>query len=450
MNATRHLLCRSRATHLRSRLLPAPTSTSTSTSSSTRTFHQSFSSSTPSDESRVYVVGVGMTNFSKPGSDVNGDYPDMAKDAGTQALRDAKNLSFGEVEQAYAGYVYGDSTCGQRAVYTLGETGIPVINVNNNCATGSTALYLAAQAVRGGQAQCTLALGFEKMKKGSLDLTGSGDRVNPLDRHYQRMADVKGGDCASFGAPPAPWLFGAAGEEHMQKYGTTPSQFAKVAVKNHRHSAANTRAQFRDVYTLDQILAAKPIYGPLTMLQCSPTSNGAAAAIVASETFVRDHKLEDQAVEIVSMTMRTDFPSSFNGSAMAVVGADMARAAAEAAFEKAKMTPGDVDVIELHDCFSTNELLTYEALGLCEPGKGGALIDSGAVTYGGRWVVNPSGGLISKGHPLGATGIAQAAELCWQLRGLVGKERQVEGAKVGMQHNLGLGGACVVGIYRRM
>ncbi|MFH5207673.1 lipid-transfer protein [Antrihabitans sp. NCIMB 15449] len=389
---------------------------------------------------RVFVVGVGMTKFEKPGSR-EWDYPDMAREAGTNALQDA-GIDYRQVEQAYVGYVYGESTSGQRAVYELGMTGIPIINVNNNCSTGSTALFLATQAVKSGQVDCALALGFEKMQKGSLGSTYD-DREQPMMRHLLALAELQ-----EFAMPPAPYMFGAAGKEHMEKYGTTAEQFAKIGVKNHRHSINNPYAQFQDEYTLDEILGAKQIYGPLTKLQCSPTSDGSGAAIIASEAFVEKHGLAGQAVEIVGQAMVTDLQTTFDDkSAITLVGADMTRTAAAKVYEQAGITAADVDVIELHDCFSTNELLTYEALGLCPEGDGGKLVDSDDTTYGGRWVVNPSGGLISKGHPLGATGLAQCSELTWQLRGTADK-RQVDGAKVALQHNIGLGGAVVVTAYR--
>ncbi len=390
---------------------------------------------------KVYVIGVGMTNFEKPGAR-DWDYPDMAKEAGEQALKDA-GVDYDEIEQVFAGYVYGESTSGQAAAYGLGLTGVPIYNVNNNCSTGSTALFMAKQLVEGGIVDCALALGFEKMAKGSLDTSGKG-RYNPLGRHFETMAEQRG----FAKAPPAPQIFGNAGREHMEKYGTTAEHFAKVAYKNHLHSTKNPRSQFRDEYSLEQIMEARMIHEPLTMLQCCPTSDGAAAAVVVSEDFVREHGLEDQAIEIAGMSMVTDTEATFGDSAIKLVGADMTRLASQQVYEQAGMGPEDVDVIELHDCFSTNELITYEGLGLCEEGKGGELIDNGDVTYGGNWVVNPSGGLISKGHPLGATGLAQCAELNWQLRGMA-DERQVDGAEVALQHNLGLGGAAVVTMYRR-
>jgi acetyl-CoA acetyltransferase len=392
---------------------------------------------------KVYVVGVGMTKFEKPFSR-EWDYPDMAREAGTKALADA-GIPYDSVEQAAVGYCYGDSTCGQRAVYEIGLTGIPIYNVNNNCATGSTALYMAKQFVEGGLAECALALGFEKMEKGSLGVKYT-DRTNPMDRHAKAMIEWRGYDAK---APPAPQFFGNAGREHMEKYGTTPEQFAKIGYKNHKHSVNNPYSQFQDEYSLEDILNAPMVYAPLTKLQCCPTSDGAGAAILASEEFVRKHGLEAKAVEIAGMAMATDLPSTFDEkSSIKLVGSDMTQKAARQVYEQSGLGPEDVDVIELHDCFSCNEMVTYEALGLCPEGKAGELIDSGAVTYGGRWVVNPSGGLISKGHPLGATGLAQCAELNWQLRGEAEK-RQVDGAKVGLQHNLGLGGAGVVTLYRR-
>jgi acetyl-CoA acyltransferase len=390
---------------------------------------------------RVFVVGVGMTRFEKPGAREGWDYPDMAREAGTAALADA-GIGFDQIEQVAVGYVYGDSTAGQRAAYELGLTGVPVYNVNNNCSTGSTALMMARQFVEGGLAECALALGFEKMERGSLGLKFT-DRTMPLDKHYQRMAELRG----FAQSPPAPQIFGNAGREHMERYGTTQQQFARIAEKNHRHSANNPDAQFQDVYSLEQILDSREIHDPLTKLQCSPTSDGSGAAVLASEAFVREHGLEDRAVEILAQAMVTDTPGTFEtDSVITLVGADMTREAARQVFDRSGRSIDEVDVIELHDCFSTNELITYEALGMAAVGDGGKLVDADDTTYGGRWVVNPSGGLISKGHPLGATGLAQCTELTRQLRGEAGP-RQVEDATLALQHNIGLGGAAVVTLY---
>lgn len=395
--------------------------------------------------SRTFVIGVGMTKFEKPGTK-QGDYPDWAKEAGQIALADA-GIPYQEIEQAYAGYCFGDSTYGQRCLYELGLTGIPVVNVNNNCSTGSSALFLARQAVRGGLAQCAIALGFEKMEKGSLGMKYT-DRTPALDKHVTAMVAGRGGWES---APPAPQMFGNAGREHMERYGSSAEHFAWIAWKNHHHSVNNPYAQFQDDYTLQEIKDSKEIFPPLSKLQCSPTSDGAACAIVASERFVEKHGLWEQAVEIAGQSMVTDMASTFeNNSSIMLCGFDLSKVAAQQALQQAQTGIEEVDVIELHDCFSTNELLTYEALGLAAVGEGQRLVEAQATTYGGSGpVVNPSGGLISKGHPLGATGLAQCSELTWQLRGKSDK-RQVEGAKVGLQHNIGLGGAAVVSVYRQV
>ncbi|MFD0021593.1 lipid-transfer protein [Streptomyces sp. NPDC058382] len=397
---------------------------------------------------RSYIVGVGMTKFEKPETR-DWQYWDMVREAGTAALADA-SVRYEDIQQAAVGYCFQASTAGQRAVYELGLTGIPVYNVNNNCATGSTALMMARQFVEGGGSDCVLALGFEKMARGSLGGGGSDGgagvfKTSPVARHYGIMAAGHGFEMT----PPTAQIFGNAAREHMARYGTTEAQLAAVAAKNHRHSTGNPYAQFQDPYTVDEVLAAKPIHRPLTRLQCSPTSDGAAAAVVVSERFVEEHGLGERAVEIAAQAMTTDTDASFaSGTCIDAVGLPMSREAARQVYATSGLSADDLDVIELHDCFSINELLTYEALGLCGEGESGALAESGATTHGGRWVVNPSGGLISKGHPLGATGIAQAAELTWQLRGEAGA-RQVPDARTGLAHNIGLGGAAVVTLLRR-
>jgi acetyl-CoA acetyltransferase len=392
---------------------------------------------------RTFVIGVGMTKFDKPGTK-EGDYPDWAKEAGEKAFADA-GIPYEDVEEAFAGYCYGDSTYGQRAIYELGLTGIPIVNVNNNCSTGSSALYLARRAVKGGLVDCALAVGFEKMEKGSLGMKYT-DRTPALDKHMGRMFEVR----APEESPFAPQMFGNAGRDHMDKFGSKPEHFAWIGWKNHKHSVNNPYAQFQDEYTLEEIEQARMIHEPLTKLQCSPTSDGAAAVIVASEKYVDEHDLWDRAVEIAGQSMVTDLSSTFDEAAdcISIVGYDMSKEAARQAYEEAGVSADEVDVCELHDCFSANELITYEALGFAEEGHGHELVEAEATTYGGDGpVVNPSGGLISKGHPLGATGLAQCSELTWQLRGDADK-RQVEGAKVALQHNIGLGGAAVVSVYK--
>ncbi|MBW1687232.1 MAG: lipid-transfer protein [Deltaproteobacteria bacterium] len=350
---------------------------------------------------KVFIVGVGMTKFEKPFSK-DWDYPDMIKESGTKAFEDA-GLTFEDIEQAAVGYCYGDSTYGQRSVYGLGMTGIPIYNVNNNCATASTATFMIKQFIEGGIIDCGMALGFEKMEKGSLGLKYT-DRTTSMDKHMKVMIEKRGWKKA----PPMPQLFGNAGLEHMEKYGTTAEQFHKIGYKNHKHSVNNPYSQFQDEYTLQEIQDAPMVSDPLTKLCCCPTSDGSGAAILCNEDFMKKHNLQDQAIEILGMTMTTDFPDTFDSMA-GLCGYTLSQAASRKVYEQSGMGPEDVDVIELHDCFATNEMLSYEALGLCPEGKGGEFVDSEANTYGGKIVVNPSGGLISKGHPLGATGLAQCA-----------------------------------------
>lgn len=208
-------------------------------------------------------------------------------------------------------------------------------------------------------------------------------------------------------SPPAAQIFGNAGIAYMKRYGATSRHLAQIAEKNHRHSALNPYSQFRDIYTLEQVEQSPKVFGPLTKLQCCPTSDGAGCSILASEAFISKHGLWDVAVEIVSQVMATDSPRMLSSDAIEWAGCDMTRRAAVEAYKKAGVTPNDIQVIELHDCFSANELLTYDGLGLTQQGEAHTLIDSGDNTYGGKYVINPSGGLISKGHPLGATGLAQ-------------------------------------------
>jgi len=389
---------------------------------------------------RVNVLGVGMVKFAKPGA--SDDYNVMAANAARTALNDA-GVGYDEVEQGYAGYVFGDSTCGQRAFYDVGITGIPVFNVNNNCSTGSSALMLGRQAIEGGIAECVLIIGFEQMERGALGSKYT-DRTNPLDQHVGVMSEMQGVNQAPFAAQ----MFGGAGREYRWKYGTKRETFAKIAEKARKHAANNPYALFNQLLSVEEVLASPEIFDPLTRYQCCPPTCGAAAAVLCSDDFAKKHGVTD-AVYIAAQAMRTDMPTSFEPQSMIkMVGYDMSKSAADDVYEQAGIGPEDVDVVELHDCFTANELLTYEALGLCEEGGAEKFISDDDNTYGGRIVTNPSGGLLSKGHPLGATGLAQCTELVWQLRGQAEK-RQVEGARVALQHNLGLGGAGVVTLYRR-
>lgn len=390
---------------------------------------------------RVHVVGVGMIPFTTPSKTAS--YDVMGEAAARAALADA-GLDYTSIQQAYVGYVYGDSTSGQAAIYGLGQTGIPVINVNNNCSTGSTALYLARQAVESGAAECVLALGFEQMQRGALAM-GYADRPSPFTRFDVTARKLQEPSDAPFAAQ----YFGGAGAAYAEKYGTKPETFAKISVKSRAHASNNPYAVFRDPVTVEEVLASPHISGPLTRLQCCPPTCGAAAAVICSEEFARKHGL-DTSVAIKAQAMTTDFASTFEATDMTrVVGYDMAKAAAEQVYEASGVSPLDIHVVELHDCFTANELLSYEALGLTPEGTAEKFIEVGDNTYGGRVVTNPSGGLLSKGHPLGATGLAQCAELVWQLRGQAEK-RQVEGVSLALQHNIGLGGAAVVTLYEKV
>lgn len=387
----------------------------------------------------IRVAGVGMIPFSKPGASET--YNIMGEKAALAAFKDA-GLPFEAVEQIYVGYVYGDSTAGQAAVYRLGLSGVPIINVNNNCATGSSALFLARQAVESGMVECALALGFEEMRPGALGAMFT-DRPGPMDRQATCMIEMQDFDAK---APGAAQFFGGAGREYSEKYGTRRETFAKIAEKARRHAQHNPYAIFKEQLSVEDVLGSPHIYGPLTRFQCCPPTCGAAAAILCSPAFAKKHGL-DASVAIKAQAMVTDLPSTFDDHSMIkLIGYDMAKEAANKVYEKAGIGPDGVQVVELHDCFTANELLTYEALGLTGEGTAEKFIWDGDNTYGGKVVTNPSGGLLSKGHPLGATGLAQCTELVWQLRGQAGK-RQVEGVKHALQHNLGLGGACVVTLY---
>ncbi len=392
--------------------------------------------------SRVIVAGVGMIPFAKPGA--SAAYHEMGAEAGRRALADA-GVGYDRVEQAYAGYVYGDSTAGQRAIYRLGMTGIPIVNVNNNCSTGSTALFLARQAIASGAADCVLAMGFEQMKPGALGSVYA-DRPSPFE-DFDALADTL---IDAPGVPLALRYFGGAGLAHMKKYGTKLDAFAKIRAKASRHAKNNPMAIFRKEVTADDVMNDTPIWpGVMTRLMACPPTCGGAAAILVSETFARRHGLRTD-VSIKAQAMTTDTPSTFETKdMMRLVGYDMAKAAANKVYEQSGVGPEEIDVVELHDCFAQNELITYEALGLCPEGGAEAFIEAGDNTYGGMVVANPSGGLLSKGHPLGATGLAQCYELTRQLRGTA-EATQVEGVDHALQHNLGLGGACVVTLYERM
>lgn len=389
---------------------------------------------------KVLVAGVGMVKFAKPGK--SEPYDVMGAKAVRTALADA-GIEYSRVQQAYAGYVAGDTCSGQTALYAVGQTQIPIINVNNACSTGSTALFLARQAVASGVVDVALALGFEQMSPGALSL-GASDRTPITVRIDEAMRGICGYDDK---VPTGLQYFGNAGAEYLEKYNAPVELFGRISVKARNHALRNPYALFTEAITLEQVMGSPHVFGPLTRLMCCPPTCGAAAVVVVSEKYAREHGLRNT-VEIAGMGLATDSPESFeSGSMINVVGAGMTRKAAATAYAQANIDSGDIDLVELHDCFSPNEAISYEALGLCPEGGAEKFVMDGDNTYGGRVVTNPSGGLLSKGHPLGATGLAQITEITWHLRGQAG-DRQVPNARVGVQHNVGLGGACVVTVLK--
>lgn len=395
---------------------------------------------------KVFVVGVGMSKFLKPGSHQL-SYVDLGNQAVSRALFDS-NIDFKDIQAGYVGYVYLPSCAGQKVLYKSGLNGIPIVNVNNNCSTGSSAFNLAYKAIQSGQIDCAIALGMDKMAKGSLPI--EIDESAPV---YDSVKALRDKGLFKENIPATPQLFGSAGKEHMDKYGTTFDQISKISVKNYSHGKNNPYAQFRKEVSCDQVKEANMLYYPLTKLHCCPTSDGAACTILVSEAYLRKNSnnkdLLNRAVEVLSSVLATDCYDTFqNNSMIDLIGYQLTKRASAKALLDAGITIDKVGVIELHDCFSANELLTYEALGLCSQGKAGEFIDKGDNTYNGKFVVNPSGGLTSKGHPLGATGLAQITELCWQLRGL-SEKRQVKNLEYALSHNLGLGSAVVVSVFRK-
>jgi acetyl-CoA acetyltransferase len=390
---------------------------------------------------KALVAGVGMVKFTKPGKSEM--YDAMGAQAVASALADA-GIDYSQVQQAYAGFVSGDTCSGQTALYRVGLTQIPIINVNNACASGSSALFLARQAVLSGVVDVALAVGFEQMNPGALAGSDASLRTPITVKIDEATSRIRGWD---ENAPSGPQYFGGAGAEYLEKYNVTADLFGRVSVKARSHAGRNPYALFTDPLTLEQVMSSPTIFGPVTRLMCCPPTCGAAAVVVVSEAFARKHGLKNT-VEIAGMSLTTDSPQSYENSMIQVVGAGMTRFAASQAYEQAGIGPEDVDLVELHDCFSPNEVITYEALGLCPEGGAEKFVLEGDNTYGGKVVTNPSGGLLSKGHPLGATGLAQITEVAWHLRGLAG-DRQVADARIGVQHNIGLGGACVVTVLKR-
>jgi len=393
---------------------------------------------------QIVMAGVGMVPFTKPGQSPS--YDAMGESATRAALADA-GIAYALIEQAFCGYVYGDSCAGQAALYRVDINGLPIVNVNNNCASGSAAFALAAQAVESGNADCALALGFEEMEPGAIDLIFA-NKVSPLQRHQQAIARIRGAADDAGDAPLALAMFSAQVDALLSS-GVTEQTLAAIAVKSRRHAAANDRAMLRTPLTIAEVLAAPPLYGNLRKAYACPPSCGAAAVIVCTEQFARTHGVRSD-VRLIGRGWRSDQRSYLNSNqVLDVLFQALSRDVAQVAYDDAGLGPEDIDVIELHDCFVSNELATYVALGLCTTEQLNAFVAGGDTTFGGDRVVNPSGGLLAKGHPLGATGLAQLTELTWQLRGDAGS-RQVPGARTALQHNGGLGSAGYVHILQRV
>ena len=393
-------------------------------------------------QTEIVIGGVGMVPFRKPGQSEG--YEVMGENAVRTALKDA-GIDYSLIEQAFCGYVYGDSCAGQTALYRVDINGIPIFNVNNNCASGSSAFALAVQAIESGQVECALALGFEQMAPGAIDVVFP-DRTSPLARHGEAISALMNLTDEERDTPPAVCMFGAQ-VDAMHELGVTDETLASISVKSRNHAAFNENAIFRTPLSVEEILASPPIFRGLRKNYACPPSCGAAAVIVCTPEFARSHGVRSD-VHLAGRGWSSDRREYFHGNVLDVMFQALSKDAADRAYEDAGIGPGDVDVIELHDCFTSNELATYVALGLCKPEELNEFVESGRGTYGGDWVINPSGGLLAKGHPLGATGLAQLTELTLQLRGEAGK-RQVQDAKVALQHNGGLGSAGFVHILKK-
>jgi len=388
----------------------------------------------------VFVGGAAMTAFQKPGASPT--YDVMGADAVIRALGDA-GLTYNDVDEAFVGFVFGDSGSAQQTLYRCGVTGIPITNLSNACASGASAIYLASLAIRSGKADCVLALGFDQMVAGSLGLSGYDDRPPVVEKHLAMLADS--GQEPAFS--PVIQFFSLAAEEYRAQRGIDRTLFSEVAVKSRRHAVHNPYALFREEITCEQVEHSRHVYGKFNLLHCCPPTSGAAAVLLVSEKFAKSYGIARN-VELAGVSQRSDGASSFNeGSFVKAVGYDMVRDGAAEAYEEAGVDPSDVDVAEVNDNFASTELINYEALQLCAPGDVEKYVLGAGNTYGGETVVNPSGGMLSRGHPLGATGVAQCVELTWQLRGQAGA-RQVPDAKVALQQVQGFVSAGVVAVYK--
>jgi len=378
--------------------------------------------------SDAYVVGIDMIKFGRfPDRTV----PDIGAEAALLALDDC-GLKIQDMEALYCGNLgQAAAMVGQRVLQEIGMTGVPVVNCSNACATGATAFREAWMAIKAGVYDVVLAVGVEQMGKGLLGGAGGGSGI-PKE--------------GLLGSGTMPCVFAEAGMEHTKKYGTTFEQFAKVSVKNHHHSTLNPKAMYQIETPLETVMNAEMISYPNTKLMCSVNVDGSAAAVLCSEKKAKELGLMSRAVKVKASVMTSD-PWQERDLVMPDVNTCTRQAAAKA-YEMAGVGPEDINLVELHDCFATAEILHYENLGLCKDGEAGRMIDEGESALGGRVPVNVSGGLLSKGHPLGATGIANIYEVSTHLRGEGGK-RQVEGAKYGMTHVIGLGSACAIHILEK-
>lgn len=375
----------------------------------------------------VLVVGADMIRF--------GRHPDktvvqLAAEAALLALDDC-GLSIRDVQALYSGNL-GEPMTGQRTLQLIGQTGIPVVNCTNACATGATAFREGWMSILAGLYDVVLCVGVEKMASGMIVKKKVGNEPIAAE--------------GVLGSETMPAVFATAGQEHAARYGTTLRQFAQVSVKNHHHSTFNPKSMYRKETPLEEVLSSEMIAYPNTKLMCSVNVDGAAAAVLVSGRKARELGLMGRAVRVRASALASD-PWSERNQALQDINT-VTRLAARAAYEMAGLGPADLHLVELHDCFATAEILHYENLGLCGEGEGGPLIDSGATALGGRIPVNVSGGLLSKGHPLGATGIANLCEVALHLRGEAGA-RQVEGARIGLTHVVGLGSACAVHILEK-
>ena len=377
----------------------------------------------------VYILGVDMIKFGRfPEKTV----PQLGAQAALMALDDAR-LKIQDMEALYCGNLYQASgMVGQRVLHEIGQTGVPVVNCANACATGATAFREAWMAIKAGAYDVVLAVGVEQMGKGLIGGGGAG----------RTGISTEG----LLGSGTMPTVFAEAGMEHSRKYGTSFEQFAKVSVKNHHHSTLNPKAMYQIETPLEMVMNAEMISYPNTKLMCSVNVDGSAAAVLCSEKKARELGMK-RAVRVKASVLTSD-PWTDRDLVMPDVNTCTRRAAAKA-YEMAGISAKDLDLVELHDCFATAEILHYENLGLCGEGEAGRAIDEGWTALGGRIPVNVSGGLLSKGHPLGATGIANLYEVSTHLRGEAGK-RQVPNARFGMTHVIGLGSACAIHVLEKV